>query len=368
MIQNNFTVLPFYNDLKQQHSNKPYAFGAIYPLIADSETLIPFQLSVNKLASTSNILSSATLVGAKGNERKNIRAYSVDSGYISASQVVGEQVVIANSSTHSKFSIPAGSTARVSAEFGGRYGFALCDSSGEVLEFFRSDRQTSYTFRAYSFDTVLLASTDKLNSVSIENYVDVTNSLNAALIVNTGTVEDIVIYTGTATLNIDEGNYYLRLTFTTGQIVYSDVITLVDNISDYLKITWWDEKNLVFDSGKIIYNNPAYKNILYLDTDIGKPDYKFEEDGKERDGYFFAEKQLSEKVYRFTFVAPEYLCDAIRFIRLSDNVQIYKNGIDYIVDSFLADVAWQEQGDLAAVDVEFRTNTVVKKIAAAWPK
>ena len=268
MIQNNFTVLPFYSSLSQQHSNKPYAFGAVFPLIVDNRALIPFQVAVSKLHSTNNVLREAVLV----------------------------------------------------------------------------------------------------NIHNSRNSVDITKILNSCVSVSTGSTHDIVVYTGSAVIAAKPGQYYLKLVLITGQTVYSEVITIVDNIDDYLKIVWWDEKNLVFDSGKIIYNSPAYKNILYLDTDIGKPDYKFEEDGKERDGYFFAEKQLSEKVYRFTFVAPEYLCDAIRFIRLSDNVQIYKNGIDYIVDSFLADVAWQEQGDLAAVDVEFRTNTVVKKIAAAWPK
>ena len=143
---------------------------------------------------------------------------------------------------------------------------------------------------------------------------------------------------------------------------------MVDNIEDYLRVEWWDDSDLDFNSGLVIYKAPSFKHILYLNTDIGKPEYKFEEEGKERDGYFFAEKQLSEKVYKFTFIAPEFLCDAFRLVRLSDNIRVFKNGIQYNVDSFLAEVAWQEQGDLASIDVEFKTNTAVKKIAAMWPK
>lgn len=275
MIQNNFTVLPFYSDLKYQHSNKPYAFGAIYPLYASAKSLLPFQFTVNHVADT-----------------------------------------------------------------------AIAENDGELIK------------------KILLVNIDTGLSTSISSLV------SDFIYRKVYSTSDCVYYAADTVFdrNLAQGQYYIYIQFADDQEVYSEVITVVDNIEDYLKIIWWDKEDLEFDSGFIAYNSIGFKNVLYLNTDIGKPDYKFEEDGKERDGYFFAEKQLSEKVYRFTFVAPEYLCDAVRFIRLSDNVHVYKNGIDYIVDSFLANVAWQEQGDLAAVDVEFRTNTVVKKIAAAWPK
>ena len=97
------------------------------------------------------------------------------------------------------------------------------------------------------------------------------------------------------------------------------------------------------------------------------PDYEFEEEGEERDGYFFPEKQISEKTYKFSFLAPEYLCDVMRLIRLSDIVQVTdKYGHLYNVDSFLIEPKWQQQGNLANVECEFQTDTVVKKIGRGY--
>jgi surface protein len=121
----------------------------------------------------------------------------------------------------------------------------------------------------------------------------------------------------------------------------------------------------LLDDGAVCYKTPLYrvKHFLYLATELGKPDYLFEEEGETRDGYFFPEKQLSEKVYRFTFVAPEYLCDVMRFIRLSDYVIVTDPyGREYKCDTFLITPKWLTQGDLASVECEFQTNTVAKKV------
>lgn len=174
---------------------------------------------------------------------------------------------------------------------------------------------------------------------------------------------DIIVYPGLMPMNITtpEGLYYARITDGV-QTWYSEMFTIVRDISGYLKIEWWDVDNLVFDAGQIVYKNPAFRNVLYLCTEIGKPEYTFEEDGETRDGYFFPEKQISEKTYKFTFLAPEFICDAIRLIRLSDHVNIYAKGQVYDCDTFLITPKWQTQGDIASVEAEFQCATVVKKI------
>ncbi len=167
--------------------------------------------------------------------------------------------------------------------------------------------------------------------------------------------------------DFQQGRYYLRLVahFADGdKTYYSEVFTWVLSVSNYLKIEWYDKGNMLLDDGVAIYKTADYriKHFLYLDTELGKPEYRFEENGESRDGYFFATKQISEKVYRFTFVAPEYLCDLMRFIRLSDYVVIYDQyGRKYKADTFLMTPKWLTQGDLAQVDCEFETNTVAKK-------
>ena len=141
---------------------------------------------------------------------------------------------------------------------------------------------------------------------------------------------------------------------------YSDVFTIVDVIDPYLKIEWWDEEDFVMDAGVIVYQ-AGFRNRLYLQSDLAKPEYVFTEEGQERDGYFFPTKQISEKRYRFSFWAPEYLLDVMRLIRLSDHVQITYNGGEYNADSFLITPEWEGNGDLASVDAEFDTATVAKK-------
>lgn len=179
---------------------------------------------------------------------------------------------------------------------------------------------------------------------------------------------DVIVYPGVLPmpLNTPDGIYYATLS-DGEQTWYSEMFTIVQDVSGYLKIDWWDIENLVFDAGQIVYKNPTFKNMLYLCTELGKPDYEFEEDGEERDGYFFPEKQISVKTFKCTILAPEYLCDVMRFIRMADYIHITdKYGREYDCDTFLITPKWQTQGDLASVEIEFQTATVVKKIGRGY--
>lgn len=179
---------------------------------------------------------------------------------------------------------------------------------------------------------------------------------------------DIIVYPANLPLPINQfdGIYYCSLS-DGAQIWYSEMFTAVQDVSGYLKIEWYDVENLIFDAGQIVYQNPGFRNVLYLCTELGKPEYKFEEEGEERDGYFFPEKQISEKTYKCTILAPEYLCDVMRFIRMADYIRVTdKYGRIYDCDTFLITPKWQTQGNLASVEIEFETATVVKKIGRGY--
>ncbi|MCM1077879.1 MAG: hypothetical protein NC344_06910 [Bacteroidales bacterium] len=179
---------------------------------------------------------------------------------------------------------------------------------------------------------------------------------------------DVVIYPNTMPMSLQQadGQYYAVMSDGV-ETWYSEVFTVVQDMSGYLRIEWYDKENLEFDDGIIVYRNPLFKNYLYLCSEVGKPEYTFEEDGETRDGYFFTEKQLSEKTYRFTFLAPEYLCDVMRLIRMSDYVNIRdKYGREYNCDTFLITPKWETQGNLASIEAEFDTATVVKKIGRGY--
>lgn len=174
---------------------------------------------------------------------------------------------------------------------------------------------------------------------------------------------DVIVYPGILPMAITtpEGIYYMQMTDGV-QTWYSELFTIVRNVSDYLKISWSDTENMEYEGGQIVYSGIPFKNVVYLCSELGKPEYVFEEEGEKRDGYFFPEKQISEKTFKFTFLAPEYLIDALRIIRMSDNVIVEAKGQTYDCDTFLITPKWQTQGDIASVEAEFECATVIKKI------
>ena len=167
------------------------------------------------------------------------------------------------------------------------------------------------------------------------------------------------------------GRYYLSMEYTVDGVtktMYSEVLTLVQFTSCLLKLEWFSYSNLPYNGGEIIYDtlNP-YLNYLWIPADIAMPDYTFEEEGEERDGFFFATKQTSEKTYRFSFLTTEEICDALRIVGLSDMVSITDQlGRRYICDKFSMTPEWQQQGYLASVACEFQTDTVVIRRAQAY--
>lgn len=181
---------------------------------------------------------------------------------------------------------------------------------------------------------------------------------------------DVIVFGGQMPVftQFADGQYYATISDGT-QTWYSEIFTVVNNIEPYLKIVWWDNEDFTMDAGTIVYkyaNGTQFRNVLYLQADIAKPEYVFEEEGETRDGYFFPIKQISEKHYRFSFLASEYLLDVMRFIRMADYARIEKNGQIYNLDTFLITPDWEDNGDVAAVEAEFDTATAAKKIGRGY--
>ena len=177
-------------------------------------------------------------------------------------------------------------------------------------------------------------------------------------------------------LDLEEGMYYMKITLVYGQtneIYYSDVFFVKDasKIDKFVCIEWRNEENLEYDGGFIPYGELVggehFTNRLYLDTTIAMPEYKFTEDGEERNGRFFPIKQISEKVYKMSFTAPEYLCDVMRLIRMADYIELYDGlGRTLIVEQFELDVKWSQGGHYAEVTCSIQTDSVIKKIGKAY--
>ena len=205
-------------------------------------------------------------------------------------------------------------------------------------------------------------------------YGNFTSEMNDALVMKQDALgNDIHIFGGQFPFfqSMPNGQYYCKIVFGGNYTLYSEIFTVVNDISPYLKIEWWDINDFVMDAGTIVYqyaNGTQFKNVLYLQAEIAKPEYPFSEEGETRDGYFFPTKQISEKHYRFKFFASEYLLDVMRFIRMADYAEITNNGQRYSLDTFLITPEWEDNGDVAAVEAEFDTATVAKKIGLGYIK
>lgn len=179
----------------------------------------------------------------------------------------------------------------------------------------------------------------------------------------------LVKYPGTLPVNAikHEGQYYIRLRLNTGKHVYSDIFTVYNRIDDYLELEYYNSYNFELKNGIVDFSD-SFKFRCYLPTQVGKPEYDFEEEATERMGYTFIESQVSKKTYHFTFLAPEYLCDALRLVRLCDNKQVMSKGQVYDLTTFNMRPEWEEQGDLAFVECEFETDTVISNIGGYKPE
>lgn len=172
-----------------------------------------------------------------------------------------------------------------------------------------------------------------------------------------------------------EGRAYIKIEIN-NTFIYSEIITFVSDISNYLRIDYknsypftfgvYDNRQIIFkkveQDDDFIVSVTNFMFRVYLCSQLGKPEYVFEESAVERMGYSFIESQVSKKIYKFNFLAPEFLCDALRIIRLCDYKKLYSKGITYNMLNFEMAVEWQEQGDIANVECSFEADTIIANI------
>lgn len=222
---------------------------------------------------------------------------------------------------------------------------------------------------------VVLTNGTGISQVRIYNfntgeYIDITTSMKEnGLILKSYADFKLLKYPGTLPIVEikHEGLYYLAITISDLGTIYSDVFTVTNKIDDYLLIKYSNSYNFELKNGIVDFSD-GFKFKCYLSTQVGKPEYDFEEEATERMGYAFIESQVSKKVYKFAFIAPEYLCDALRIVRLCENKQITSKRQTYDLTTFNMEVEWENQGDLAAIECEFETDTVIANIGGYEPK
>lgn len=383
---NNLSVLPFYTSIEQQNARKWWIFGKVYPLFTPAGFLLPFQLiRDHRVAEIQSRLYSDDGDGgyltAQGDWKQDVTTgLWVDQ----FDNITGNKLYLSE--------VPAPYT-------GGVMAVAYGSSNTQVLGFFnpsigqnesytgvwnlpagtrtvcvqvRNANAGEYSGEVYSFSEIVRPiETLKIYTKTGELVGDYSGRINEfGFAVKPFVAEgyDVIVYGGQwpAFSQMENGQYYIEL----GDGVqkwYSEIFTVVNDISGYLKLEWWDIEDFRMDAGTIVYEQPAFKNVLYLCSDIAKPEYEFSEEIIERDGYTFPVKQVSEKRYRFSFLASEYLLDVLRFVRMADYAKITKGGQTWFnLDTFLISPEWEDNGDIAVVDAEFTTATVAKKIGRGY--
>lgn len=305
---NNLSVLPWYTSIEQQNARKWWVYNRIYPLYSRAGYILPFQVMRETLREPypSGAYYSREIPLSDGNQ-----GYKDGCGTSVFEELTGISRIYL-------YNIPAPPLDIEDSVIAVAY-----DEEHNLLGTFKPI--ISGTFTGY-WD--LPAGTETVDILTYNNeiaelpgYVSLPSSLpqgitgaelydhkgnfiadcfqaliDAGLKVKTFGDFDVVVFPSNFPVfsMLNDGQYYLKMTDAMNTW-YSEIFTVVNDIEPYLKIQWYDKEDFIMDAGAIVYRQPNFKNVLYLQADIAKPDYIFEEEGETRDGYFFPTKQISEK-------------------------------------------------------------------------
>lgn len=384
---NNLSVLPFYDSIERQNARKWWMYDKVYPLFVPSGYMLPFQMmrpSRTELAKGNLMVSTDSDTGYLTSD--GFWYQDVNLGYVEEYDVVGIDMVYLSdipiyvhggeNAGDSVCYVAYDSSDKVlfsqSVNIGTYSGFWTLPKGTTKIRVLTSNREfEQYNGKVYKANSVpTTIKSFKIYTRCDELLGDFIADMTASglTIKHMPTQDiDIIVYSGFFPISqiIAYGQYYAEMSDGV-DAWYSEMFTISKVTSSYLKIEWWDVEDFIMDAGAIVYTAPKYHNRIYIPTDIAKPEYEFEEESEDRDGYTFPIKQISKKTFHFSFLASEYLLDVMRFIRLSDYVVITYKGQRYSVDSFLLSPEWEDYGDIASVDAEFTTATVVKKIGRSY--
>lgn len=166
--------------------------------------------------------------------------------------------------------------------------------------------------------------------------------------------------------SIEPGVHRAEFTIPEGETYVSTPICVTEGIetnTNFVKLEYWNDEKLAYPNGFVTTGTDNdFKFQMYIPTTFFKPKYEFEEEITKRAGYKFLELQTCNKVFGFNFLAPEYICDALRLVRLSDYIRFSHDGEYYNALNFEYSPDWQDNGYLAAIECQFETDTIIQKL------
>lgn len=376
--RNNISPFPFFIDKGEQ--TKWYAFGRDYIYLSPKRYILPFQIQraerkdiVKGTEVTTDYI--AGYIHANGNLVEDTTTNS-GVGQIAIEDVSGLYLYIENMPKSIGYKGISGKT-----EYGASVAFHKAD--GSVISvynpIFVGDTWTGMVTIPQGTSTIYVVQYNKAVSetnATCFNTNSIPKTIKSAVLRDAKTdakIADLAL--AFSYITIESKDYIVHKGEETAFLEgFTDkmYLELSDGIDTWysayfgfcepcMRIEWYDVEDFLFDAGAIAYSD-GYKNEMFFDAEIGMPEYEFEEEVAERNGYQFPISQISYKKYKFTILVPEEVCDVMRFIRLSDHIRISTKNDNYEATSFLMTPTWAEQGYLAEVACEFTTDTVAKKI------
>lgn len=378
--RNNISPIPFFTDKGEQ--TKWYAFGRDYVYLSPKRYILPFQIQrAERKDFTPSDEITAEYIDGYLDELGNLveeSGYGSGVGQIDASEITNGYLYINNMPSPIYYTI-------LSKRYRASQ-IVFANASGKVLKIenpiLNSEGRTTWSgIVAIPSGTATIYVTQYNTEVTEENAtynkVAITPKTIKSVVLrdanNDAKIADLTLAFSIVTIDgrdyiVHKGEEIALLEGFTDKM-YLELSDGIDTwYSAYfgfcnpcMRIEWYDVEDFIMDAGAIAYSD-GYKNEMFFDAEIGMPEYEFEEEVAERNGYQFPISQISYKKYKFTILVPEEVCDVMRFIRLSDHIYISTRENTYKATSFLMTPTWAEQGYLAEVACEFTTDTVAKKI------
>lgn len=385
---NNLTCLPLYKTEGEISSNLPWAYGDIFPLRCDKR-LLPF-FGLRKKSTTTGAgeeISESTygkgILTAAGEWDETAAVdYGVsdfDGIETSIAYIGAREGVVWVENLPIPPIVSGVETANV----------VWKDADGNILRVQTAETAGEQYYSGFLYAPtnaaeLLILSYDGIEKATLHKAADVARPINTVTLIDTEGNQtelsvakaikvvnigdnDLFYYSGETDLlsGIERGTYRMLLMASSSpdDRYYSDWFTWGG--VPKVRIEWYDVNDTQFEGGYIPYSL-GYRNRIWLNTSVGFPEYEIDKEGDERNGTFFMEKGVSRKSYKMSFYAPEYLCDVLRLVPVSDYVKIYDTSrgkeIEYDVDDIDMEVEWQETGNYATVTFTFKTDTVVKNL------
>ena len=307
--RNNISPFPFFLDKGEQ--TKWYAFGRDYIYLSPKRYILPFQIQraerkdiVKGTEVTADYI--AGYIHANGNLVEDTTTNS-GVGQIAIEDVSGLYLYIENMPKSIGYKGISGKT-----EYGASVAFHKAD--GSVISvynpIFVGDTWTGMVTIPQGTTTIYVTQYNKAVSETNATYFN-TNSIpktiKSAVLRDAKTdakIADLAL--AFSYITIESKDYIVHkgeeIAFLEG---FTDkmYLELSDGIDTWysayfgfcepcMRIEWYDVEDFLFDAAAIAYSD-GYKNEMFFDAEIGMPEYEFEEEVAERNGYQFPISQIS---------------------------------------------------------------------------